>query len=203
MLVPKNLNLALNIPLSVITIYNFCTVVQLLNLSMIICTDPPEDIKPSYVDRKYRIGADFCVNRSSEEIIQLSCDVLGENLAQHTSIAFPNPSRRWYKDGVLLYSVDLVGQNVYRGINNDFFKTGSNGVLEYGLVEPPPLYMFQDGELLLAFEASVLAFPENAPEGVTNTTIVDDVFDALTGRWRCELENVVGSYIADTIITEC
>ena len=87
----------------------------------IIYTDPPEDIKPSYVNRKYCVGANFCVNRSSEEIIQLSCDVKGENLAERTSIAFPCPSRRWYKDGVLLYSVDLVGQNVYTGINRNFF----------------------------------------------------------------------------------
>jgi hypothetical protein len=143
------------------------------------------------------------VNRSSEEIIQLSCDVLGENLDQRTSIAFPCPSRRWYKDDVLLYHVDLIGQNVYKGINNNFFNVGSNGVLRYGLVEPPPLYMFQDGELLMAFEASELAFPEYAPAGVSNVTVVDDVFEALTGRWRCELENVVGAYIAETIVTEC
>lgn len=166
-------------------------------------TDPPEDIKPSYVDRKYRVGADFCVNRSSEEIIQLSCDLKDEDLAQRTSIAFPSPSRKWFKDGTLLYSVDLVGRNVYRGINQNFFDVGSNGVLRYGLIEPPPLYMFQNGELLLAFEASELAFPEYAPEGVSNVTMVDDVFDALTGRWRCELENVVGKYVAETIITEC
>lgn len=155
------------------------------------------------MDRKYRVGADFCVNRSSEEIIQLSCDLKDEDLAQRTSIAFPSPSRKWFKDGILLYSVDLVGRNVYRGINQNFFDVGSNGVLRYGLIEPPPLYMFQNGELLLAFEASELAFPEYAPEGVSNVTMVDDVFDALTGRWRCELENVVGKYVAETIITEC
>ena len=155
------------------------------------------------MDKKYRVGADFCVNRSSEEIIQLSCDLLDENLAQRTSIAFPCPSRKWYKDDVLLYSVDLVGRNVYRGMNHNFFDIESNGVLRYGIVEPPPLYMFQNGELLLAFEASELAFPEFAPEGVTNATMVDDVFDALIGTWRCELQNVVGKYIAETTITEC
>ena len=155
------------------------------------------------MDRKYRVGADFCVNRSSEEIIQLSCDLKDEDLAQRTSIAFPSPSRKWFKDDTLLYSVDLVGRNVYKGINQNFFDVGSNGVLRYGLIEPPPLYMFQNGELLLAFEASELAFPEYAPEGVSNVTMVDDVFDALTGRWRCELENVVGKYVAETIITEC
>ena len=143
------------------------------------------------------------MNRSSEEIIQLSCDVMGENLAQRTSIAFPSPSRRWFKDDVLLYSVDLVGKNVYRGMNQEFFNIESNGILQYGLVEPPPLYMFQNGELLLAFEASELAFPEFAPKGVTNVTVVDDVFDALIGKWRCELKNVVGEYLAETVITEC
>ena len=143
------------------------------------------------------------MNRSSEEVIEISCDVLGEDLARRTSIAFPSPSRKWYKDDVLLYSVNLVGMSVYRGINQNFFKVGSNGILEYGLVEPPPLYMFQGGQLLLAFEASELIFPEHAPQGITNVTFTDDVFDALTGRWRCELENVVGKWTAETIITEC
>ena len=164
--------------------------------------DPPEEVKPSYVDRKYRIGSDFCVNRSSVDIIQLSCDVMGENLTAHTSVAFPSPARRWYKDDVLLYSIDMLGRDVYKGINQNFYN-GQNAILKYGVVEPPPLFLFQDGELLFAFEATELAFPDYAPPGTTNLTIIDDVFDALTGRWRCEVENVLGKWMAETVITEC
>lgn len=173
------------------------------NFLFCIIIDPPEENKAYYVDRKYHIGADFCVNRSSEEVIEISCDVLGEDLAKHLSIAFPSPSRKWYKNDVLLYSVDLIGRSVYKNLNQDFFDVGSNGILKFGLVEPPPLYMPQGGQLLMAFEASELAFPEYAPQGMNNVTMVDDVFDALIGTWRCELENVVGKWTAETIITEC
>ena len=165
-------------------------------------TEPPEVSSYSFVDRKYRIGADFCVNRGSEEIIELTCDLMGENLTEHTSLAFPCPARRWYKNDVLLYEVPLVGRNVYKGRNPNFF-TGPNAILQNGIVEPSPLYTMQNGQLLLIFEASELAYPEFAPEGTTNETMVDEVFDALTGRWRCEVENVVGSWAAETVITEC
>ena len=156
----------------------------------------------SFADKRYSVGADFCVNRGSDEMIELSCEVLGENLADHISIAFPTPSRKWYKDDVLLYSVDKVGQSVYRGTNPHFYD-GANGVLRYGVVSPSPLYMSKQGQIVLGFEASDLLYPELTPQGTTNETIVDDVFDALIGKWRCEVENVLGTQTAETVITEC
>ena len=156
----------------------------------------------SFANKKYRIGADFCVERGTDEIVELSCDVLGEDLSEHVSIPYPTPSRKWYKDGVLLYSVDKLGGSVYRGRNSNFFN-GENGILEYGIVEPSPLYTSSDGQIVLAFEASELAFPEFAPDGTTDETVVDDVFKALTGTWRCEVENMLGVQFAETVITEC
>ena len=142
------------------------------------------------------------MERGTSEIIELSCDVLGEDLAEHISIAYPTPSRKWYKDGVLLYSVDKIGESVYRGRNANFFD-GANGILSYGVVQPTPLYTSREGQVVFAFEASELAYPEFAPEGTTNQTIVDDVFNALTGRWMCEVENMLGRWMAETVITEC
>ena len=142
------------------------------------------------------------MDRGTDDIIEISCDVLGEDLTEFISISYPTPSRKWYKDGVLLYSVDKLGGSVYRGRNNRFFY-GQNAILTYGIVEPSPLYTASDGQIVLAFEASELAFPEFAPDGTTNETVVDDVFDALTGTWRCEVENMLGRWMAETIITEC
>ena len=127
---------------------------------------------------------------------------MGENLAEHMSIPFPVPSRKWYKDDVLLYSVDLIGRSVYRGRNSGFY-TGENAILTYGIVNPSPLFTLQTGQLVMAFEASELAYPEFAPEGTTNVTLVDDVFNALTGTWRCEVGNMLGVWSVETVITEC
>ena len=173
-----------------------------LNCIHLFHTAPAENGTYSFVDKKYRIGADFCVERGSQEAIELRCDVLGENVAEHISITFPTPSRKWFKDDVLMYSVDKIGQSIYRGRNPDFYN-GQNGILMYGVVEPSPLYAATEGQLVLSFEASELAFPEFAPEGTTNQTIVDDVFNALTGKWRCEVENMLGFQSAETVITEC
>ena len=156
----------------------------------------------SPMDKKYQIGADFCVERGSQEVIELHCDILGESLAEHMSIPFPTPSRKWFKDDVLIYSVEQIGQSVYRGENVNFYN-GRHGILQYGLVLPPPLYTAQDGRLELNFEASKLALTELAPKGTTNQTIVNDVFNALTGSWRCEVENILQLQLAETVITEC
>ena len=169
----------------------------------IVCYTATEEISSlSFADKRYSVGADFCVERGSVEMIELSCDVLGEDLADHISIAFPTPSRKWFKDDVLLYSVDKIGQSVYRGTNPDFYN-GPNGILRYGVVEPSPLYMSKQGQVVLGFEASDLVYPDFAPAGTTNETIVDDVFNALIGKWRCEVENTLGIQTAETVITEC
>ena len=156
----------------------------------------------SYADKKYRVGADFCVERNSSEnlVIEITCDIFGENLAEHQSIPFPVPSRKWYKDGVLLYSVDLIGRSVYDGRNPNFY-TGDNALLDYGVVIPPPLFTPQDGQLVMLFDsASQLAAPQ---VGGNNATVGVDVFNALTGRWRCEVENSLGMQSAETVITQC
>lgn len=142
------------------------------------------------------------MERGSDEMIELSCDVLGENLANHISIPFPTPSRKWYKDDVLVYSVDKIGQGVYGGTNPNFYD-GANAILRYGIVEPYPLYMSKQGQVVLGFEARDLVYPEFVPEGTTNETIVDDVFNALIGKWSCEVENMLGTQRAETVITEC
>ena len=153
-------------------------------------------------DRKYRIGADFCVERGSESIIEISCGVLGESIPDHISIAFPTPSRRWYKDNVLFYSVNKLGESIYKGINPSFYD-GQYGLLRYGVVFPQPLHATAEGQIQLTFEASELTYPEYAPFGVTNATIVDDVFDVLMGKWKCEVENLLGKWTVETVITEC
>ena len=154
------------------------------------------------MDKKYHVGADFCVERGSEETFELSCEILGENLTDHISIPFPTPSRKWFKDNVLFYSVDKIGQSIYRGTNPNFY-SGPNGILTYGIVDPAPLYASKQGQIVMAFEASELVYPDFAPAGMTNETVVDDVFNALTGKWRCEVENMHGKWMAETVITEC
>ena len=164
-----------------------------------------EESSLSYADKKYRIGADFCVERNSSDtlVIEITCDVFGENPAEHLSIPVPFPSRKWYKDGVLLYSVDFIGRNVYYGRNPDFF-TGEKALLEYGVVMPPPLYTPQEGQLVLLFDQnSHLTAPQLSPDGTRNETVPVDVFNALLGRWSCEVGNSLGMQSAETVVTEC
>ena len=156
-----------------------------------------------YADKHYRVGADFCMERGSFTILELSCNVFGDNVAEHISIPFPLPSRKWYKDGVLLYSVENLGRSIYRGKNPNFY-TEKNVLLDDRVVYPSPLIPLQNGELILVFSpASELVSPTLAPQGTTNETLSDDVFDNLLGRWRCEVENMLGMQAAETIITEC
>lgn len=161
-----------------------------------------EESSLPYADKKYRVGADFCVERNSSQslVIEITCDIFGEDLAQRQSIAFPVPSRKWYKDDVLLYSVDVIGRSVYDGRNPNFY-TGDNALLDYGVVIPPPLFTPKNGQLVMLFDsASQLAAPQ---VGGNNATVSADVFNALTGRWRCEVENSLGIQSAETVITQC
>lgn len=171
-------------------------------MTLFVYTATEEVSSLSFADKRYSVGADFCVERGSDKMIELSCKVLGENLTDHISIPFPTPSRKWYKDDVLLYSVDKIGQSVYGRTNPNFYN-GANAILNYGIVEPLPLYMSKQGQVVLGFEASELVYPEFAPEGTTNETVVNDVFNALIGKWRCEVENMLGIQTAETVITEC
>lgn len=142
-------------------------------------------------------------NSSDNLVIELACDIADENLAEHQSIPIPAPSRKWYKDGVLLYSVDIVGRNVYDGRNPDFY-SGENALLDYGVVIPPPLFTLQEGQLIMLFDQnSQLAAPQVSADGNRNATVSVDVFNALLGRWRCEVGNSLGMQSAETVITEC
>lgn len=172
-------------------------------MTVLLAAAPDRAIGPNNrLDKKYRIGADFCVERGSDEVIEISCGVLGESLTDHISTPYPVPSRKWYKDDVLFYSVKRIGRSIYGGINPSFYN-GMNGLLQYGVVFPQPLHGRSGGEIELSFEAIDLSYPEYAPLGVTNDTLVDDVFNVLTGKWKCEVENILGKWTAETIITEC
>ena len=158
-----------------------------------------------YADKKYRIGADFCIERNSSDniVMEITCDIFGEDMANHLSIPIPLPSRKWYKNDVLFYSVDQVGRNVYSGRNPDFF-TGDNALLNYGMVIPPPLFTPREGQLIMLFDPnSQLAAPQFSTDGNRNETVPVDVFNALLGRWRCEVDNSLGMQAAETVITEC
>ena len=158
-----------------------------------------------YVDKKYRVGADFCIERNSSSnlVMEITCDIFGEDMENHQSIPIPLPSRRWYKNDVLFYSVDQVGKNVYSGRNPDFF-TGDNALLDYGMVIPPPLFTPREGQLIMLFDPnSQLTAPQVSTDGNQNTTVPVDVFNALIGRWRCEVDNSLGMQAAETVITEC
>ena len=155
-----------------------------------------------YADKKYRVGADFCVDRNSSQtlVVEITCDILGEDLAQHQSVVFPVPSRKWYKDNVLLYSVDVIGRSVYDGRNPNFY-TGGNALLDYGVVIPPPLFTPKDGQLVMLFDSASQLTASQV--GGNNATVSVDVFNALAGRWRCEVENSLGMQSAETVITQC
>ena len=170
-----------------------------------LSTATSEESSLPYVDKKYRVGADFCIERNSSSnlVMEITCDIFGEDMENHLSIPIPLPSRRWYKNDILFYSVDQVGKNVYSGRNPDFF-TGDNSLLDYGMVIPPPLFTPREGQLIMLFDPnSQLTAPQVSTGGNQNTTVPVDVFNALIGRWRCEVDNSLGMQAAETVITEC
>lgn len=168
-------------------------------------TAAAENSTSSYTAKHYRVGTDFCVEQHGslgDLLLELSCNVLGENLTEHASIAFPLPSRKWYKDDILLYSVDPISKEVCKGINPSFF-WGKNALLDQGVVSPSPLLPLQDGGLVLFFSSASNLTSSSFPQGTTNATLAGDVFNVLLGKWSCEVENILGKQAAETVITEC
>lgn len=119
------------------------------------------------------------------------------------SPAFPAPSRKWFKDDVLIYSVDKIGSEPFGGLNNDFYTQGSNALLITGVLLPMPCILHNDGSIEITFANLMIAFPDALPEGITESNVKTTLFDTLLGSWKCEVGNLLGTESAVTVISEC
>ena len=121
----------------------------------------------------------------------------------NASPTFPSPSREWYKDDVLIYSVDRIGRSVFRGLNLDFYSQGNNSLLLPGALLPMPCVLRNDGSIEVNFETLRVMLQDRVPEEVTDANLQGMLFETLLGNWRCEVENILGSQSAVTVISEC
>ena len=122
-------------------------------------------------------------------------------IEQEDTIAYPQPERLWYKDGVLVYRVEIGDAPE---ISDEFFQTGNNSLLRLGVISPPPLNIASsDGSLALDWTAVNLTLPDQLPDGVTAETFRMELFRTLLGEWECELENSLGESEAETTLSDC
>lgn len=149
-----------------------------------------------------KVGADFCISFSNPpSALQISCNQFG---------AIPTPALTWYKDDILAITMDGFGQF---SISEEFLNQGNNGLLRFGVLDPPPLVAIGtlpgSGDLILNFMATnfSVADPTNIqsllPPDVDTNDIVRELFTVLLGSWECRLNNTFGEDSAETELSDC
>ena len=111
----------------------------------------------------------------------------------------PNPTRSWFKDGELVYSV-LSGTSV--SPTAYYMKYP---ILEFGVLEPPVFSAISDGTIYFNYEVKTIAFPDELSPNTTIEQARQMVLEHLVGNWTCKVNNTFGSAISITyiIIDQC
>ena len=145
-----------------------------------------------------KIGADFCVSFSNPpSVLQINCNDVKSTGADPPSTLF------WYKDDVLAFT----GEGPGFVPNEEFYNIGNNGLLRFGVLDPPPLVVlpgdFDGSQLLLNFLSVNASSPALLPPGVDVDNIAQELFDVLLGNWECRVNNTYGEDSAVTELTDC
>ena len=149
-----------------------------------------------------KVGADFCISFSNPpSTLQIICNDINE------LGAVPVPTLTWYKDDILAITTDQFGQS---SLNEDFLSQGNNSLLQFGVIDPPPLVAlttlpFGGGELFLNFVTVNISIsnPALIPSGVDESNIGRELFDVLLGNWECRVNNTFGEDSALTELSDC
>lgn len=147
-----------------------------------------------------KIGADFCISFNNlPPTIQLLCNDVDELGAS------PPPVLTWYKDDVLAITMNEQGDSL---LNEEFFNQSNNGLLRFGVLEPPPLVALGGiggggGQLFLNFIVSNITMPTLVPPEVDTDNIEHELFSVLLGNWECRLSNTFGEDSALTELSDC
>ena len=145
-----------------------------------------------------RIGADFCISfNNPPSALQITCN------DANVQGPLPNPTLSWYKDDVLVFTIEGFSPVP----NEEFYNVGNNGLLQFGVLEPPPLVVIPTSEsgsqLLLNFLVSNVSMPSELPSGVDASDIGRELFSVLLGKWECRSNNTFGTDSAVTELTDC
>ena len=136
----------------------------------------------------------------AENLIQLSrTDLLTLKLNCDVSYAtpprpFPLPTRSWFRNGELVYTVDIGAE-----IDNNNF-TRKHLILLPNLVEPTVFVTKTNGIIQFNTEVSEIKIPIF---GLTSTEVArDQLYDVIFGNWTCVVRNDLGSSSIEYIVTE-
>ena len=147
-----------------------------------------------------KVGADFCISFSNPpSALQIICN----DVQQFGAV--PTPVLTWYKDDIVAITMDEFGQF---SISEEFLNVSNNGLLRFGVLEPPPLVAIgtlpsSGGELFLNFMVTNVANPALIPPGVDMNNIVRELFAVLLGSWECRVNNTFGEDSAETELSDC
>lgn len=111
----------------------------------------------------------------------------------------PNPTRSWFKDDELIYSV-LSGTSV--SPTHYYMKYP---ILSLGVLEPPVFSPTSDGTIYFNHEVKNITNPDELSPNTTIEQAQRMVLEHLVGNWTCKVSNTFGSPISVTyiIIDQC
>ncbi len=144
------------------------------------------------------MGSDFCIPRETGRSYTLHCDIVNRRHSSNKSRAFPTPTRTWSLDESVLYEeLASFHSNPNLRDNPEFYI--DRAVLHPDYIVPPVLSALHSGHLSLNLHLRNIS----SLSGRTLEQARDEVFDAIVGEWKCDVENVFGKDSATTTISLC